>query len=328
MCHRALRAALNRPRRRSGKDHRIASIALSQHGTERRGLILALAGFALLSVGDSIVKSMAGQWAPTALAALRYTIAAVALGGLVGWRKGPAALVMPRPGLQLLRGFGVGVATVAFFMAIFVMPLADATAMIFTSPMLTALLAALFLGEPARRETWVATLVAFAGVLIVLRPNFLALGATALLPLLSAAGMSLLMIGNRATAGTASPLAQQFYVSVIAAPLLIAAAVVGQLSGAERFAVHALPPIVLLKITMVAATASTAHWLIYRGTTLAGVATVAPMTYVQLLVATVLGWVLFGNRVEPMSLLGMAVIAAAGLYLWRAGRMREPVGSE
>lgn len=271
---------------------------------------------------------MAGLWAPTALAALRYTIAAVALGGLVGWKRGVTALAMPRPGLQLLRGVGVGVATVAFFAAIFVMPLADATAMIFTSPMLTSLLAAVFLGEPARRETWVATVVAFAGVLIVLRPNFLALGATALLPLLSAAGMSLLMIGNRATAGTASPLAQQFYVAVIAAPLLIAAAVVGEFSGVERFAVHAPPLIVVVKITLVAITASTAHWLIYRGTMLAGVATVAPMTYVQLLVATVLGWVLFGNRVEAMSLLGMAVIAASGLYLWRAGRMREVATSE
>ena len=290
--------------------------------------MLALAGFALMSVGDAVVKSMAGLWAPTALAALRYSIGAVALGALVGWKNGVSALVMPRPELQLLRGFGVGVATVAFFAAIFVMPLADATAIIFTSPMLTSLLAALFLGEPARRETWVATVVAFAGVLIVLRPNFLALGATALLPLLAAAGMSLLMIGNRATAGTASPLAQQFYVAVIAAPLLIVAAVIGDHSGMERLAVHALPPIVLLKCTVVALTASTAHWLIYRGTMLAGVATVAPMTYVQLLVATVLGWVVFGNRIEPMSLLGMAVIAAAGLYLWRAGRIREPVMSE
>ena len=312
----------------TGRITPIASIAITQHGTERQGLMLALAGFALLSVGDSIVKSMAGLWAPTAVAALRYTLAAVGLGALVGWKKGLSALAMPRPELQLLRGVGVGLATVAFFAAIFVMPLADATAMIFTSPMLTSLLAAVFLGEPARRETWAATVVAVAGVLIVLRPNFLALGVTALLPLLSAAGMSLLMIGNRATAGTASPLAQQFYVAVIAAPLLIVAAAIGDHSGMARFAVHALPPVVLLKCALVAMSATTAHWLIYRGTMLAGVATVAPMTYVQLLVATLLGWIVFGNRVEPMSLLGMAVIAAAGLYLWRAGRIREPVVGE
>ncbi len=285
-----------------------------------------MAGFALLSVGDAIIKSMAGMWAPTALAALRYSIAAVGLAALVGWGHGVSALVMPRPGLQLLRGFGVGMATVAFFVALFVMPLADATAMIFTSPMLTSLLAAMFLGEPAKRETWMATIAAFAGVLIVLRPNFMALGPTALLPLLSAVGMSMLMIGNRATAGTAPALSQQFYVSVIAAPLLIVAAVAGHLSGVERFAVEAPPLIVVLKCSLVALTASTAHWLIYRGTVLAGAATVAPMTYVQLLVAAALGWMVFGAGLEPMSMVGMAVIAAAGLYLWRAGRMREVPG--
>jgi len=304
----------------------IATLALAPAESERKGLLLALAGFALLSVGDAIVKSMAGLWTPAAMAALRYSIAAAGLGALVGWRIGPSVLAVPRPGLQLLRGFGVGIATVAFFAAVIAMPLADATAMIFTSPMLTALLAALFLGEPARRETWLATVVAFAGVLIVLRPNFMALGPAALLPLLSAAGMSLLMIGNRATAGTAPPLAQQFYVASIAAVLLIGAAVVGHLSGARQLAVGPLPAVVLFKCTVVALTASTAHWLIYRGTVLAGAATVAPMTYIQLLVATALGWVVFGNGVEPVSLLGMAVIAGAGLYLWRAGRVREVAG--
>lgn len=273
---------------------------------------------------------MAGQWAPTAIAALRYLFAAVALGGLVGWREGLTALTVPRrPELQLLRGFGVATATVAFFVAVFVMPLADTTAMIFTSPMLTSLLAAMFLGEPAKRETWIATVVAFSGVLIVLRPNFLALGPTALLPLLAAAGMSLLMIGNRASAGIATPLAQQFYVAAVAAPLLIIAAVVGHYSGVTKLAVHDWPPLgVVARCVVLACTATTAHWLIYRGTMLAGASTVAPMTYVQLLIATVLGWAAFGNRLEPLSLLGMAIIAAAGLYLWRSGRMPEPATTE
>lgn len=291
---------------------------------------LALAGFALLSVGDAITKSMAGQWAPTAIAALRYTLGALLLGGLVGWRQGLGALAVPhRPELQLLRGFGVAMATVAFFVAVFVMPLADTTAMIFTSPMLTSLLAAIFLKEPARRATWIATVVAFAGVLIVLRPNFLALGPTALLPLLSAVGMSLLMIGNRASAGISTPLAQQFYVAAVAAPLLIVATVVGDHSGVGKLAVTQMPPAgVVVRCIILAFTASTAHWLIFRGTMLAGASTVAPMTYVQLLIASVLGWIMFDNQLEPLSLLGMAIITAAGLYLWRAGRMPEPAASE
>lgn len=297
-------------------------------GSERSGLVLALAGFALLSVGDAVVKTLVGEWPPTAVAALRYALGAVGLAALLFVRRGQAGFTVPHPRVQLLRGAGVAMATVGFFSAIYVMPLASATAITFTSPMLTALLAAVFLGEPARRETWLATVAAFIGVLVVLRPNFAAAGWAALLPLLAAFGMSLLMIGNRFLAGKASPLSMQFTVAGIAAPLLLLAAFVGDRSGAAGFVVGWPHWSVIARCALVALTASTAHWLVFLGTTRAGAATVAPMTYVQLLIASVLGWTFFGNRPDGLTLLGGAIIVGAGLYLWRAGRMTEPAMTE
>ena len=73
----------------------------------------------------------------------------------------------------------------------------------------------------------------------------------------------------------------------------------------------------------VALFASTAHWLIYLGTTRAGAASVAPMTYVQLQDASAIGWAWFGDRIDPMTLVGAVIIIAAGLYLWRAGQVRD-----
>jgi drug/metabolite transporter (DMT)-like permease len=93
------------------------------------------------------------------------------------------------------------------------MPLADATTIGFTSPVLTVLLAAALLGERLRWSAMLALLLAFAGTIVVLRPSFAALGPAALLPLVAAAGMSLLMIGNRKVAGTGSTLAMQFAVA-------------------------------------------------------------------------------------------------------------------
>lgn len=291
---------------------------------ERAGLLYALAGFAALSFGDAVVKSMAGQWSPVAIAALRYALGAVGLGALLLARQGRGAFAMPVPRIQLLRGVAVAMATVGFFSAVFVMPLAAATALTFTSPMITALLAALVLGEPARRETWIASLIAFAGVLVVLRPNFLSAGWAALLPLLSALGMSLLMIANRYVAGKATPLAMQAFVAAMATPVLLLAAFGFHVSGIERFAVNWPAWIVIAKCALVACSASCAHWLIYLGTTRAGAASVAPMTYVQLLVATVLGWLWFDSHPDAMTLLGAGIIIVAGLYLWRAGRVKEP----
>ncbi len=290
---------------------------------ETTGLLYALCGFATLSMGDAVVKSMSGQWPPTAIAATRYALGAVGLSVLLGWREGRSGFALPHLPVQLLRGFAVALATVGFFTAIAFIPLAAATSITFTSPMITALLAALVLGEPARRETVVASLVAFGGVLVVLRPNFAAAGPAALLPLLSALGMSLLMIGNRFVAGKASSLAMQFSVAVMATPLLLLAATAGHASGMPRFVLTMPDWTVLARCALVACSASLAHWLIYMGTTRAGPATVAPMTYVQLLIATLLGWIFFGDRPDGLTMLGAAIIIGAGLYLWNAGRRRE-----
>lgn len=287
---------------------------------ESRGLLLALAGFVCLSCGDAVIKTMAGQWPPMAIAALRYAFGAIGLAVLLGWREGPENFSPPAPRLHLVRGLAVAMATTGFFAAVFVMPLTDATAITFTSPIITGLLAPFVLGEPVRRETWISTIIAFVGVLIVLRPNVLAHGWEALLPLLSALGMSILMMANRAVAGKASPLAMQAYVAVAATPILIVVALAGHFSGIAKFALTWPSWSVIARCALVACSASTAHWLIFLGTTKAGAASVAPMTYVQLLVALTLGWLLFGQLPDTMTLLGAGVIVGAGLLLWWSSR--------
>lgn len=295
---------------------------------ERGGLIFALAGFAVLSCGDAVIKTMAGQWSPVGIAALRFAIAAVVLGVLLAWREGRAGFRLAMPGAQFARGASLAISSTIFFTSLFVLPLATATAIGFTSPMFTAILAAIMLGEPMRRATWIASLLAFAGVLVVLRPNLAEAGWWAVLPVGSAFMFALLIIGNRRVTGTASPLAMQFWVAVFAAPILILAAPLFAATGVERFALGWPDWSVVARCALVALTATCAHWLVYLGTTRAGAASVAPMMYVQLLVASVIGWAWFGDHPDGWTLAGAAMIVAAGLYLWRAGQVREPVETD
>jgi drug/metabolite transporter (DMT)-like permease len=288
-------------------------------GSERSGLGLALLGFMLLTCGDAVVKTMAGQWPPTAVAALRYSFGLIGLVVVLMLREGPRALVIPHPKVQLLRGLGIAMATICFFAALFVMPLTAATAITFTSPMITAVLAAVVLREPAGRGAWLAIGLAFVGVLIVLRPNVAAVGVAALLPLATALGFSVLLIGNRLLAGAGSALAMQFTLALCAAPMLVLAAIAGHFSGIAPLQVG-LPSIaVVLKCMGVAATATTAHWLIFIGISRAGAGRVAPMTYVQLLMAAAIGLLYFGHWPDMMTMLGAGVIVVAGLILLHAG---------
>lgn len=286
----------------------------------RSGLLLALAGFALLSVGDAVIKSMAGQWSPLAVGALRFAFGAVGLSGLLMAQEGKGAFLPVTPWLQIARGLCLAFASLLFFCAIFVMPLAEATAVAFLSPLLTALLSGPMLVEKVRPQVWIASVVAFAGVSLILQPNVAELGWAGLLPLASAVFFSLMMIANRAAAGQGSALSMQVFVALTAAPVLALVAAGGHFSGTPLLQVGWPDWSIVLRCALVAVSASTAHWLIYLGTTRAGAATIAPATYIQLLVASVMGWLLFGDRPGKDTLLGAAVIIFAGLYLWRSGR--------
>lgn len=288
--------------------------------SHRSGLLFALGGFALLSVGDVLVKSMAGAWPGTAIAALRYVFGAIGLGAILLWREGPRGFAFPKLGWQILRGGSVAMSAMTSFTAFHLMPIGEATAISFTSPMLTAFLAAAVLKEPMRRQTWIATLVAFFGVLVILRPNLALLGPVALLPVLAAAGMALLMVANRKVMGTGTALSMQFNVALIGAIFLCIGAVLGHFSGVALFAVPPMPTSVLIKAAIISVTASCAHALLYLAAMRAGAASIAPMTYVQLILAGTFGWALFGERPDLLAAVGALVIVAAGLYLWRASR--------
>lgn len=291
--------------------------------TDRAGLLYALAGFCTLSIGDAIIKGMAGDWPAPAMAATRYVAGTILLAVLLARYEGKAALALPRDKLHWVRGVAISLSAVGMFLAVWIMPLAEATSIFFTQPMITALLAWALLGERAKLSTWVATLVAFGGVFIVLRPNFAIAGWGALLPLLGAAGMAVTIIANRAVTGRASILAMQYYMSITAMIFLAVVTVAGHFTGIEGFTLQWPHWSVVARCVFIGLSATLAQWLIFMGTVKAGAGTVAPMTYGQLLMAVVLGWTFFGDRPDLTSLLGASIIIGSGLYLWYAGRTKE-----
>lgn len=291
--------------------------------SDRAGLLYALAGFCTLSIGDAIIKGMAGAWPAPAMAATRYVAGTLLLAVLFARHEGFAALRLPRDPLQWLRGVAISTSAVGMFLAVWIMPLAEATTIVFTQPIITAVLAMLVLGERARLSTWLATLVAFSGVFLVLQPNFATAGWGVLLPVLSAAGMAVTIIVNRKVTGRASVLAMQYYMSVTAMIFLLGVTAAGHLSGLENFRMHWPDWSVIGRCVFIGFTATLAQWLIFMGTVRAGAGTVAPMTYGQLLMAVALGWIFFGDRPDVTALAGAAVIIGAGLFLWWRGRVHD-----
>lgn len=289
---------------------------MSERHAHRTGLALACAGFVILSMGDAVIKSMAGEWPGTAVASLRFAIGAAGLGALLWLREGRAGFAVPSIGTQAARGLCLGAGSLLFFLSIFVMPLAEATAIGFATPVIVALLSALLLGERVRAAAWAAMALASAGVIAVLRPNVAALGPAAFMPLAAAFAMAGFFLLNRRSAGHVSPLAAQFWVAAWVAPFQLAAAFVGHASGVAAFAVTLPDWSVVARCALVALTASTAHYLVFQGTMRASAAAIAPASYVQIVVALVVGMLAFGDWPDTAALAGTAAIIAAGLLLW------------
>jgi drug/metabolite transporter (DMT)-like permease len=291
--------------------------------SDRAGLLYALAGFCTLSIGDAIIKGMAGDWPAPAMATTRYVVGTALLGFLIWRHQGLAGLTLPKDKLQWVRGVAISCSAIGMFLAVWIMPLAEATTIAFTQPVITAVLAWFLLKERATVSTWIATAAAFVGVFIVLRPNFDVVGWGVLLPLVGATGMAVTIIANRFTMGRASVLAMQYYMSVTAMIFLLFATLAGHLSGVEGFEVTMPHWSVVARCAFIGLSATLAQYLIYMGTMKAGAGTIAPMTYGQLLMAVVLGWWFFGDAPDALAMLGAAIIIGAGLFLWYAGRKRD-----
>jgi drug/metabolite transporter (DMT)-like permease len=286
------------------------------------GFLIAAAGFALLSCGDAVIKSMAGQWPAPAVAALRFALAIPLLALVVRWKDGATAFAVNKPWLQVGRGVALAASSALFFLSIFIMPLAEATAIVFVNPVITAIVSALLLKEPMHPRAWAASALALIGVALVLRPNLAELGPVALLPLIAACFFSMMMIFNRLAAGTGSPMALQWAMVSVAAPIMVIVATAGHFTGDASFMVGWPENSVILRCAIVAVSASVAHWLIFQGTMRATAADAAQSVYIQLPVALTIDALIFRHWPDAMALGGAALIITAGLSMWLHQRSR------
>jgi drug/metabolite transporter (DMT)-like permease len=283
-----------------------------------QGMGFALIGFAILPFGDAVVKTMSGQWPGPAIAALRYFFGAVALAAILAVRQGRAGFRCPKPWVQFGRAFGVSISAAGFFAGVQLMPLSDMTAISFTSPIIVALLSSALLKEPPSRAIWLASGLAFVGMVILLRPNIATIGWAGVLPLISALGFAVMVVCNRMAAGSGSAMQMQMLISAFALPFLILIAMAGHHSGMPQFVITWPDWTVVARCAVVACTGSVAHTMLYLATERVSAGRTAPLAYSQLLIAVIIGAAFFGDIPDAVALVGAVIIVGAGLYLWRS----------
>jgi drug/metabolite transporter (DMT)-like permease len=285
------------------------------------GVVLML-GFCLLApMGDAIAKTLGGHIPLGQLLLVRFGVQAAVLLPLVV-ATGRSIVLSPRVlWLTALRTLLHLVAIGAFFTALRSLPLADATAIAFVMPFLLLLLGRFLLQEEVGTRRLAACAVGFVGTLMVVQPSFAEVGAPALLPLAVAVFFALFMLVTRQIARAADPIVLQAASGVLATALLLPLVVLAEGRGWVG-----LDPVTtdlagwsLLALLGVLGTA--AHLLMTWSLRFAPSATLAPMQYLEIPFATLIGFLVFGDLPDGIAAAGIATTIAAGLYVIHRERL-------
>ncbi|MEO1689434.1 MAG: DMT family transporter, partial [Pseudomonadota bacterium] len=290
--------------------------------TADRSVLLGIAwmaAFSIIAPGLDVFAKMAAATAPLGVIVLSRFVVQATLLGAVTWlarRPLPARADLP---LHALRGVLIAAATLMFFAALRRMPLADAIAVFFVEPLILTALSALLLGERVGWRRWTACGVGFAGVLLVVQPNFAAAGPAALFPLGAAVCFALYLILTRRLSPRTDPFPMQTLAALSGGAVIGAALLIGQGTGTDfdpRWPVG--EEWALLLGLGVFSTVS--HLCVVMSLRHAPASVVAPVQYLELACAAFYGWAVFGDVPVAAAWAGMAIISASGLYVWHRER--------
>ena len=180
-----------------------------------RGIALMIAAVSTFTCLDTTSKYLAQHYPVPAIVWARYVVHMVLMALVLGPRMGAGLLRTTNLRLQLIRGVVLAASSLVFLSALRLMPLAEAAAIAFMTPIIIAVLAGPVLGERVERRTWVALAGGFVGVLLIVRPGGGLFTPAALLPLASAFMMALYQMLTSKLAGRDTPLTTLFYPAVI-----------------------------------------------------------------------------------------------------------------
>lgn len=293
-----------------------ATGALVAAGVDRPllGIGFMVLGVSTLPLMDATAKYLSDEFGVVQIAWARYGFHLLLLGALLAWRIRPGELLARRPGLQLLRsGFLLGT-TLCYFGAIAYLPLATVLSLAFVGPIVSTALAPIFLGEHVGPRRWAAVIVGFLGALIVLRPGIGGFHPASLLGLGAGVFYGAYLVATRRLSGSGRPSVTLLYTAVLGTAVL---------TLALPWAWKTPTAVDWAWMAAMGGFGALAHFFIIRGFEHASASLLAPVSYVEIIAAATIGWIVFGDFPDAWTWTGVAVIIASGLYISvREGRAR------
>ena len=295
-----------------------------QIGDPMKGILLVTLAVMTFALADVATKHLTMLYAVALVIALRYLINLVLLGVLLGPRHGRVLVTTRRTGLVFLRAVCLAAASLTMGIALSYMPVGETVAIIYLAPFVVLLLSGPLLGETVARAGWIGAAAGFAGVLLIVRPG------SGLDPV----GVGFALVNAGFTAGY--HLLSRILVrteSTIA--LLFHSALIGTVIFGAMLLWTGLGPLPsgpdVLILLALGGLATLGHFLFTAAYREAPASLLAPVNYMHLVWAALLGWLVFGHFPDGLTLVGMAIVAGAGVavalrtHLARQSASRLPI---
>lgn len=285
----------------------------------RRGIIAMTGAMASFVVNDALVKYVSQSLSGAQLIFIRGAFATVLLlciAHAMGLLRGPqsrAREILHRP--VLIRSALDAAATLVYLTALFHLPLANATAINMATPLFIALLAVLWMGERVGRARWLAIGLGFVGVILIVQPK--ADGFN---------GYSLLCLFGTLLHAARDLYTRKIHVDMPSILITVGTAVsVTALAGLISV-VQGWKPLTAMHLGLLAAASvflSGGYFLLIRAMRAGEISVIAPFRYTGLLIALVIGFVVWGETPNLLAWAGIALLVGAGLYVLLSERSRS-----
>lgn len=279
-----------------------------------RGIALILLSTIFLGTSDTTAKYLSGSLPSIEIAWIRFMVFVLIMAPAMVPGSKMFALRTARPGFQLLRGTALVGSSIFFISGLGYLPIAEASATSFVSPLFVTALSIVFLSEKVGLRRWIATAVGLIGVLVIIRPGTGAFHIAALFPIVSALCWAVTLVMTRVMSGSERALTTMTY-SAIAGFVLLCA----------------LVPFVWITPTwhdiafglLVGVASTMGQWIVVLAFRYADASVLAPFSYIQLLWVSIFGFVIFGEVPDAWTIAGAAFIVSSGLYTAHRERVRQ-----
>ena len=273
----------------------------------RHALPLFLLGGLCLTALDTTAKYLVRDHSLFLVVWARYIGQMLVVTPFVWHRAGPGFWRTRNLRMQLTRSAFLLAATVCFFAGLRYLPLAEGSAITFLAPIFIVVLSRPVLGERPTRARWVASIMGFVGILVLLRPGSSVLHPAVLLLIATAVCNALYQLLTRKLPGDSAH-TTLFYSALIGAIGFTLALPWGFDGATLTWREGGL-------LLLLGLFAGLAHWLVISAFLIAPASLLTPFSYLQMIWATLFGYVIFAQLPDGLSAIGMAIIVASGVML-------------